>query len=1016
MSAIKTLLLQNLQISNNKKSNEQQKQQLSSRSKRNPLPHHHHKQKSLVITTNPIECMFCQNQTTKKKAHFFPQMITRALYSKYASSQNYYYTKDINEILANSKTEVVIIHKDFVIYDEEEEYLKRFYKTNEYDYKIKMLTEYYKFHCDIARMFILPTSLILNKYHDRKRRIEYMRITKMLREENHAKSPNKKEFSPKREEDDVKSLSIQDRILDNLEFTNSSTLSQQHDEIKIYNDNINQFTNRLTKQISSTRLPLSCNLKAKSKALTPDKFYNHNENERNENENENGIKNLDDNGHQTYARPTIKAEQVLDYSREASLSNTLQDLNNKLGEIITSSLIYNFDGVYMESIDPVLTNNNNETFSNLSNFLNYLKTKPNAQGFLNTRPSATITKDNNINNNILHVENLQEVNPNFFQPPTSIYPKPVLKASQSVPNNLRQTNDRPGSVISNNNDPISTPTHMIQSRKNSQENILMSYPTVSQGGSPSNDHYGKVLNDRYDHDKNVPNQNLILPEPIKKNLKEIPAIKKASSSTQLSKTKSLMKIKLFEEALAGRDRDNGFGTQDSQRSHKSLSRENSQKKIINVPSVLPQKQAVIVKTPKDDLRSTSSSKFMNSTLKQGVTLRNSVNMKTHTTDFSNFHQKSKSISISNNKTSNSTMTPSLINTKYTVKSSTNTVNPLMKKESVEREKMTSIMKRVEGVINEQKLKVNHSKVNFGTAMNQKLTPTTSSNLGLDTKYAIVNPIFANNKSQLQQQPQQFTLVDRGGITPINVGNQFTKTKTSFLMKPTVKNELYQVPNPQLFKKADHSASISTGINTNTNNQDMNIISNMTKTSNINNGFSHISTDNYKQQSGLKHTKSDVKLIKDDINTKERSILGANSDIFSRTHQGNFSKYANNDKKDKITSPITKLGGTQQAPIGNENILNPVSKKQRASLPHNPSVYTYNHNSIVNIFLNNENNKKKMKINQQSPSPFLKEKSALHDNENQQLSANTSTITNKAVVVPKASKTYSAMHSQSICLN
>lgn len=45
---------------------------------------------------------------------------------------------------------------------------------------MKMLTEYYKFHKDIPRMFMLPTTYSVNKYHDKKRRIEYAKITKML--------------------------------------------------------------------------------------------------------------------------------------------------------------------------------------------------------------------------------------------------------------------------------------------------------------------------------------------------------------------------------------------------------------------------------------------------------------------------------------------------------------------------------------------------------------------------------------------------------------------------------------------------------------------------------------------------------------------------------------------------------------------------------------------------------------------------------------------------------------------
>ena len=46
-----------------------------------------------------------------------------------------------------------------------------------------MLTEYYKFHRDIARLFMLPQTKTLNKFHDKKRHIEYLKITKMLKEE-----------------------------------------------------------------------------------------------------------------------------------------------------------------------------------------------------------------------------------------------------------------------------------------------------------------------------------------------------------------------------------------------------------------------------------------------------------------------------------------------------------------------------------------------------------------------------------------------------------------------------------------------------------------------------------------------------------------------------------------------------------------------------------------------------------------------------------------------------------------
>ena len=73
-------------------------------------------------------------------------MMNKALYSKYSSSQNYYYTKDINDIMTDGRTPAVMKYKDYVTYDEEDEYLKRYYKLHEYDYKIGLLCEYYKYH------------------------------------------------------------------------------------------------------------------------------------------------------------------------------------------------------------------------------------------------------------------------------------------------------------------------------------------------------------------------------------------------------------------------------------------------------------------------------------------------------------------------------------------------------------------------------------------------------------------------------------------------------------------------------------------------------------------------------------------------------------------------------------------------------------------------------------------------------------------------------------------------------
>ena len=63
-------------------------------------------------------------------------------------------------------------------------------RIGEYDNRIELLCEYYKFHKDIPRLFQMPVALIMNIYHDRKRKLEYKKITKMLVDE--AKKNNKR--------------------------------------------------------------------------------------------------------------------------------------------------------------------------------------------------------------------------------------------------------------------------------------------------------------------------------------------------------------------------------------------------------------------------------------------------------------------------------------------------------------------------------------------------------------------------------------------------------------------------------------------------------------------------------------------------------------------------------------------------------------------------------------------------------------------------------------------------------
>lgn len=136
-----------------------------------------HKNSDNPLISHQKDCLFCP-KLINFKATF--SMLNKALFLKYSSSQNYYYTKDIQELIDSSRKVHVIEFKDNILFEEREEYLTRIYKSSEHKAKISYLTEYYKYHKEVPRLFMLPSSNSINHFHDKKRRIEYYKIKRML--------------------------------------------------------------------------------------------------------------------------------------------------------------------------------------------------------------------------------------------------------------------------------------------------------------------------------------------------------------------------------------------------------------------------------------------------------------------------------------------------------------------------------------------------------------------------------------------------------------------------------------------------------------------------------------------------------------------------------------------------------------------------------------------------------------------------------------------------------------------
>lgn len=109
--------------------------------------------------------------------------INHRLYERYSSSQNYYFLRDINFILGDDRCKAAITYKDLLQFGAVQEHIKKLYRIRDYKGKMLQLCEYYKFHKEIPRMFSKEIYDTFFDHHDKKRKVEYVIITRKLKEQ-----------------------------------------------------------------------------------------------------------------------------------------------------------------------------------------------------------------------------------------------------------------------------------------------------------------------------------------------------------------------------------------------------------------------------------------------------------------------------------------------------------------------------------------------------------------------------------------------------------------------------------------------------------------------------------------------------------------------------------------------------------------------------------------------------------------------------------------------------------------
>ncbi|CAD8110136.1 unnamed protein product [Paramecium sonneborni] len=116
------------------------------------------------------------------------QRILEKLQTKYFQAFNFYFAKPINEILSQiANTPHVIYYKDYVILDEQQEYMKRYYKKDEVQPRLDILTDFYETNYKDAHPYLLIVEShgLMSK---RNKKIDKLYYQRMQENENSIKS------------------------------------------------------------------------------------------------------------------------------------------------------------------------------------------------------------------------------------------------------------------------------------------------------------------------------------------------------------------------------------------------------------------------------------------------------------------------------------------------------------------------------------------------------------------------------------------------------------------------------------------------------------------------------------------------------------------------------------------------------------------------------------------------------------------------------------------------------------
>lgn len=83
----------------------------------------------------------------------------------------------MNQIIEKVRSISLLDYQNLVHYLEDKTQVTKFINSDKQDYHLRRVAEYYKYHDDVPRIFMMPIAKVIHKYYDKTRRIKYIMIT-----------------------------------------------------------------------------------------------------------------------------------------------------------------------------------------------------------------------------------------------------------------------------------------------------------------------------------------------------------------------------------------------------------------------------------------------------------------------------------------------------------------------------------------------------------------------------------------------------------------------------------------------------------------------------------------------------------------------------------------------------------------------------------------------------------------------------------------------------------------------